>query len=68
MSPVAAAAVGRFGTVDVVVNNAGIEGPMRLVDESSRYFSSGTLQIRYGTSSNVDASDIDQLVITGTHN
>jgi hypothetical protein len=34
----------------------------------TRYFSSGTLQIRYGTTSNADASDIDQLVITGTHN
>jgi uncharacterized membrane protein YgcG len=33
----------------------------------TRFFSSGTLQIRYGTTSNVDASDIDQLVITGTH-
>ena len=28
------AAVQRFGGVDVVVNNAGIEGPMRLVDET----------------------------------
>ncbi len=33
----------------------------------ARFFSSsGTLQIRYGTASNVDASDIDQLLITGT--
>jgi hypothetical protein len=33
----------------------------------ARFFSSsGTLQIRYGTTSNVDASDIDQLLITGT--
>jgi len=32
-----------------------------------RFFSSsGTLQIRYGSASNADASDIDQLVITGT--
>ena len=31
----------------------------------ARFFSSGTLQLRYGTSSNVDASDIDQLVISG---
>jgi hypothetical protein len=32
-----------------------------------RFFSSsGGLQIRYGTTSNVDASDIDQLLITGT--
>ena len=33
----------------------------------ARFFSSsGVLQIRYGTTSNVDASDIDQLLITGT--
>jgi hypothetical protein len=32
----------------------------------ARFFSSGTLQIRYGTTSSADASDIDQLVITGT--
>ena len=32
----------------------------------ARFFSSGTLQIRYGTTSNADASDIDQLLITGT--
>ena len=33
---------------------------------ATRFFSSGTLQIRYGTASTVDASDIDQLIITGT--
>jgi hypothetical protein len=33
----------------------------------ARFFSSsGTLQVRYGTASNVDASDLDQLLITGT--
>ena len=33
----------------------------------ARFFASGTtLQIRYGTTSNVDASDIDQLLVTGT--
>ena len=33
----------------------------------ARFFSSGTtLQIRYGTTSSVDASDIDQLLVTGT--
>ena len=33
----------------------------------ARFFSSsGTLQIRYGTTSAVDASDVDQLLITGT--
>ena len=33
----------------------------------TRFFSSaGTLQIRYGTTSAVDASDVDQLLITGT--
>jgi hypothetical protein len=33
----------------------------------ARFFSSGgELQIRYGTSSNADASDLDQLLITGT--
>jgi hypothetical protein len=34
----------------------------------ARFFSSsGTLQIRYGTTSSADASDVDQLLITGTH-
>ena len=33
----------------------------------ARFFSSnGVLQIRYGTTSNVDASDVDQLIVTGT--
>ena len=33
----------------------------------ARFFASGTtLQIRYGTDSNADASDIDQLLVTGT--
>jgi hypothetical protein len=33
----------------------------------ARFFSSaGTLQIRYGTTSAVDSSDVDQLLITGT--
>ena len=33
----------------------------------ARFFASGTtLQIRYGTNSNADASDIDQLLVTGT--
>ena len=33
----------------------------------ARFFASGTtLQIRYGTTSNADASDIDQLLVTGT--
>ena len=31
----------------------------------SRFFSAGRLQIRYGTTSTFDASDIDQLLITG---
>ncbi len=31
----------------------------------ARFFSGGTLQIRYGTTSNTDASDIDQLVVFG---
>ena len=30
----------------------------------ARYFSGGTLQIRYGTTSNADASNVDQLLIT----
>ncbi|HXJ20573.1 MAG TPA: hypothetical protein VMT03_10095 [Polyangia bacterium] len=33
----------------------------------TRYFSSGVAQIRYGTTSNADASDVDQLVLNGTH-
>jgi hypothetical protein len=33
----------------------------------ARYFSGSTLQIRYGTTSSVDASDVDQMLITGTH-
>jgi hypothetical protein len=34
----------------------------------ARYFSSsGTLQIRYGTTSSFDASDVDELLMTGTH-
>ena len=34
----------------------------------ARFFSaSGTLQIRYGTTSSADASDVDQLLVTGTH-
>jgi hypothetical protein len=33
----------------------------------TRFFSSGTtMQIRYGTTSSADASDIDQLLVTGT--
>ncbi len=32
----------------------------------ARYFSGGKLQIRYGTTSSADASDIDQLIVTGT--
>jgi len=33
----------------------------------ARFFASGTtLQIRYGTTSNADASDLDQLLVTGT--
>jgi hypothetical protein len=32
----------------------------------ARFFSGGTLQIRYGTTSAADASDVDQLVIRGT--
>jgi len=32
----------------------------------SRFFSGTNLQIRYGTASSVDASDLDQLLITGT--
>ena len=32
----------------------------------ARYFSGTTLQIRYGTTSTVDASDVDQMLITGT--
>jgi len=33
----------------------------------ARFFASnGVLQIRYGTTSNVDASDVDQLIVTGT--
>jgi hypothetical protein len=31
-----------------------------------RFFSGGSLQIRYGTTSNVDASDVDQLLISAT--
>jgi hypothetical protein len=31
-----------------------------------RTFSGTTLQIRYGTTSTVDASDVDQMLITGT--
>src|SRR5204862_6022134 len=37
-----------------------LPGPM------ARFFSSGTLQIRYGTTSSADASDLDQLIVTGT--
>jgi cysteinyl-tRNA synthetase len=33
----------------------------------ARFFSSGTLKIRYGTASSADASDVDQLLMTGTH-
>src|SRR5262245_27943285 len=32
----------------------------------ARFFASGTLQIRYGTTSSADASDIDQLLIRAT--
>jgi hypothetical protein len=32
----------------------------------ARFFAGGALQIRYGTSSNADASDVDQLLVTGT--
>ena len=32
----------------------------------ARYFSGTTLQIRYGTTSTVDASDVDEMLITGT--
>jgi hypothetical protein len=32
----------------------------------SRFFSGTNLQIRYGTTSSLDASDLDQLLITGT--
>jgi hypothetical protein len=32
----------------------------------SRFFSGTGLQIRYGTTSSLDASDIDQLLVTGT--
>jgi hypothetical protein len=32
----------------------------------ARFFSGTTLQIRYGTTSSADASDIDQLLMTGT--
>jgi len=31
-----------------------------------RFFSGTNLQIRYGTTSSLDASDLDQLLITGT--
>src|SRR5204862_7410186 len=37
-----------------------LPGPM------ARFFSSGTLQIRYRTTSSADASDLDQLIVTGT--
>jgi hypothetical protein len=30
-----------------------------------RFFSGGRLQIRYGTTSDADASDLDQLLVTG---
>jgi hypothetical protein len=32
----------------------------------ARFFSGSTLQIRYGTTRSADASDLDQLLITGT--
>jgi len=32
----------------------------------SRFFSGTGLQIRYGTTSSLDTSDIDQLLVTGT--
>jgi cysteinyl-tRNA synthetase len=32
----------------------------------TRFFTGTTLQIRYGTTSSLDASDIDQLLVTGT--
>ena len=31
-----------------------------------RFFSGSTLQIRFGTTSNADAADLDQMLITGT--